>query len=507
MSATLNGNGNGNGRGKPNLIRQLEKRAAQAQAIMPSPDVQESRVSFQTSDGVDLSATLTRVTRHAVYFEVYSPSSPLRFSEVLEGFNIILQSECIYSGRATVRNVLDAGTKVMCEATLRETDWKDSNAVVDLLEDGKITAEFKGFLGEWQKFCKVSNEFKVVVADMRSFLNHLQLWLGRMELQIKSLSADVRETKEQKIIKAVAGEVIPFIDALFEKFEHTVKGVPDEQRSAYGSYTREHLHPLVLNADFARRTYEKPLGYPGDYEMVNMILRNGFEGNSIFAKVVHAWFVKQPPAEAHRNRITYLTKRIELESRRMAQSGKTARIYNFACGPAVEVQDFLRSAYSEKVEIKLVDFNTETIEHTGRMLAEIKSRLHLRTNLVFERKSVHQLLKNHLKDLQSGRDLPTYDLVYCAGLFDYLPDATSKQLMNVFYDFVAPGGMLLVTNVDSSNPLRFGMEYLLDWHLIYRTETEMRMLRPDFAPLENVRLVRHATAVTLFLEIRKPAHG
>jgi extracellular factor (EF) 3-hydroxypalmitic acid methyl ester biosynthesis protein len=67
--------------------------------------------------------------------------------------------------------------------------------------------------------------------------------------------------------------------------------------------------------------------------------------------------------------------------------------------------------------------------------------------------------------------------------------------------------LLLVTNVDPSNPLRHGMSYLLDWHLIYRTAQNMRALLPDRAPDDAVQIRSDATGVNLFMEVRKPDHG
>src|SRR2546422_4392091 len=81
------------------------------------------------------------------------------------------------------------------------------------------------------------------------------------------------------------------------------------------------------------------------------------------------------------------------------------------------------------------------------------------------KKSVNQLIKEASKPLGSSAK---YDLVYCAGLFDYLPDQVCKRLMNIFYDLLAPGGLLVATNVDDSNPSKNWMEYALDWHLVYR---------------------------------------
>ena len=55
---------------------------------------------------------------------------------------------------------------------------------------------------------------------------------------------------------------------------------------------------LLLSSPFLYRAYQKPLGYAGDYEMVNMIARDPYEGGSLFAKVVNLWFLSQWPARA-----------------------------------------------------------------------------------------------------------------------------------------------------------------------------------------------------------------
>src|SRR5271170_3621440 len=117
-------NGNGNGSHSP-LVRQIEKKAAQS-AVLPHA-VKESRVAFKTANGVELHGTPVRVTRHMAVFELYNPNVTLQFSEALDGFEISLQAQKVYSGRATIRNVVNAGVKIICEATLKESDWTDVN--------------------------------------------------------------------------------------------------------------------------------------------------------------------------------------------------------------------------------------------------------------------------------------------------------------------------------------------------------------------------------------------
>jgi len=499
MNQVLTGNGNGtNGH-----LQHARHKATPSEFALSSGD-QESRVTFQTAEGVKLHGALLRVTRHLAAFELYNPVVTPRFSEVLGELTIVVPSRTVYSGRAVVSKVLDAGIKVVCEVMLDAAGWTDVNSGLLTRRDGQLSAEFKTLVREWQKVYKVLPEFKVIIADMQTFLHELHLWLEQIETQLQALPKQDREQLERRTLDQIAKEAIPLVNVLFEKFEGLAEKISADQIPAHSRYMRQHLHHLVLNAPFAQRTFEKPLGYAGDYEMVNMITRNGFEGSSLFAKVLHGWFVGQPPAVAHRNRIRYLTDHLELETQRIIRSGRVARVFNFACGPAVEVQNFLRSPLSEHAELVLADFNGETLEYLGKILGAIKELVGRQTPVCFQKKSVFQLLKENQKAPAVGK--LQFDFVYCAGLFDYLTDHSCKQLMNVFYDLVAPGGLLVATNVEPSNPLRRGMEHLLDWHLIYRKEPEMRELAPSRASRDDVVVRTDSTGVNLFMEVRKPAH-
>jgi extracellular factor (EF) 3-hydroxypalmitic acid methyl ester biosynthesis protein len=287
-----------------------------------------------------------------------------------------------------------------------------------------------------------------------------------------------------------------------KRFEESAAIIPLEQQPVHRSYIKRQLHPLVLCAPFVYRTYHKPLGYAGDYEMVSMMLRDPYEGSSIFAKLLNKLYLDIPPVIAHRNRIVYLVEQLKAETTRAASQNRVARIYNLGCGPAQEIQNFLtKEPISDSADLLLLDFNDETIMHTTRSLEDLRNRHRRRTGLRFEKKSVHQVLK------ESGRaaaQAGTYDMVYCAGLFDYLSDRICRRLLEIFYDLLAPGGLLIATNVHPSNPWRNWMEYLAEWHLVYRDEEQFLKLAPDRAPPGSIVVKPDATGVNIFLEVRKP---
>jgi extracellular factor (EF) 3-hydroxypalmitic acid methyl ester biosynthesis protein len=474
---------------------------------IPEIGEKHSFITCRNSQGAEVRASLLRLSRYQVVFEVYNPYSILQLSEVLNEFKIVMNDRLVYSGRAVVSNLVNTGLMLICETTLQDS-WLDVDLFSPVNQRDKLLGEFAEFVQEWRKVHRIVPDFKVVVADIQTLLMDLRRWFEQLELGVRSQPVGDRANTEREVIQELQGLVLPTVSPLLERFEEIANSlVVEELRPMHRTYIKRQLHPVVLCSPFIYRTYQKPLGYAGDYEMVNMMVRDPYEGSSMFAKMLNYLFLNTPPVVAHRNRITWLTRKLEEETRRVAQAGRVARILNLGCGPAKEIQDFLRrDELSERASFSLLDFNDETLLHTSRILDEVKRGCHRSTAIQAIKKSVHQVLKEATRpgpELEPG----TYDLVYCAGLFDYLSDRICKRLMNIFYDLLAPGGLLVVTNVDASNPSRNWMEYVLEWHLIYRDHRLLQQLAPDAAPPGTLRVNTEATGVNIFLEVRKPAHA
>lgn len=457
----------------------------------------------RNSQGAEVRATLLRLNRYTVVFEVYNPYSILQLSEVLSDFKMIMNDRMIYSGRAVVSNLLNTGILLVCECEL-EDEWLDVDLFSSRYGKDKLKNEFAEFLAEWEKIHHIANDFKVVVADMQTFLMDMRRWLEQVELGIRSDPATDRVQLERDTILELKDPITPAVGGLFSRFEETVSKIPQDLQSIHRSYSRRQLHPLVLCSPFVYRSFQKPLGYAGDYEMVNMMLRDPLEGGSLFAKIVNFWFINSPPCEAHRNRIKHLMQTLNVETQRVTQEKRPLRVLDMACGPAKEVQNFLiQDDLCEKANFTLFDFNDETLEYTGRTLEDIKQKYRRGTTVKMVKKSVNHILKETFK---ASPEPPTevYDFIYCAGLFDYLEDRICKKLMDYFYGILAPGGLLLATNVTPDNPLISTMECFMEWHLIYRNQQQMALLKPEAAPEGSAKVIADTTGINIFIEVRKP---
>jgi extracellular factor (EF) 3-hydroxypalmitic acid methyl ester biosynthesis protein len=282
--------------------------------------------------------------------------------------------------------------------------------------------------------------------------------------------------------------------------EEEAAGVPLEDSVAHRNFAQSALHPLLLRAPFVYRTFAKPLGYAGDYEMVNQLLADPRQGPNTYFQIVNSLFLKCIVAEAHRNRIDILVDYLNRAAELAEREGRQVNVLNVGCGPAVEIQRFIEAHPDpSRLSFTLVDFSEETLEYT-RGCIENAARTHGKTVKVqFVHESVHDLLKRAVRP----DALPVqerFDFVYCAGLFDYLSDKVCARLLQYFVLRSREGGQILVTNVHASNPERNGMEHLLEWHLIYRDERQLESVLPQ--QRADTKLYTDATGVNLFAEFR-----
>ena len=456
-------------------------------------------ISCSNSQGVDLVANVLKLQRYSVVFEVYNPFSIIQSSEVLRDFRIFVDQRVIYAGKATVSNLLNTGIFLICEVILEDA-WVDVD-VFGKRQPSSLSSQLDSFFDDWGRSNNIIDPVKLVVAETENWFVGVQKWLSRIDLGLKSSPGVEREEMELKILNELKEGVSERLYGLLIDFRSAVENVDEDSAAMHKSYVRRQLHPHLLCSPFLYRTFKKPLGYAGDYEMVNMILRNEFDGASIFAKLFNHMLLQAPPAQAHRNRIDFLVKAITTAAEKRARTGQRLRVMNLGCGPAEEVLRVLRQEdVSDMIDFVLLDFNDETIDYTRARLEEARSRFGRTATITFEKRSVHQILKMASRgEFQQAE----FDMVYCAGLFDYFSQKVCKKMVELFSALVSPGGEVVVTNVADTNPVSDWMEYVMAWDLIHRSRDEMEDLVPDRCASFAKRIEVDDTGVNYFLTLTR----
>lgn len=356
-------------------------------------------------------------------------------------------------------------------------------------------------LGPEHVLAILPQEFRTAVSDIVYFFQYYRQCLEPHE-------AAARQAGDQAV-RELAARTYDTITARFAELRERASDAamqcfadPKMLRAAK-QYTETTLTPLLLSAPMVQRSYTKPLGYPGDYRVMQYYYGDSFEGDSAFAKVVHKLFVRHPLSAGVCTRKDYvLDWMLQQHDRAIQTNGGDFNVTSLGCGPAREVAEFFstRSAWPGRVVFRLFDQEKETLEvaYNGarRGLANSSGQASLECfNLSFG-----QLLKNTAPLHNGGRQ----HFVYATGLFDYLREPTAQALVGTLYDTLAPGGVLLIGNAIGPNRHLFEPEFILDWTLIYRTKEEMRRLAARLPGSAQIEVDEEPGGAYWFLRARKP---
>lgn len=456
----------------------------------------DSLVAFTNTSGIKGRGTLIHISRSLAVFEVYNPYSLIQMSEVLQEISVQRGERIIYRGRGVVTSIVSTGLMVIVSVTLIDS-WSNLNH----LEPGPaLGLELEKFIADWEEGLKISEEYQLAVNKFSNFLAETSRWIEEAETAIVGNT----ETESEKAVlfrRSIETPVAGKLKDLLGVFEVEAARVPDEDSPTYKGFAQREIHPYMLCAPFVWRSFHKPLGYAGDYEMVNMMLQESPSvGNNTYSRIFHDLTTSVAACLAHRNRITILERLLAEEAERVTDEQRIFTVLTVACGPAVEIQRFIRNHdVVNQSAIHLMDFNEETLAYVTQRMEEATKASGRKPTIKFIQKSIDDLLKNI--HLEGEGFLPSYDMIYCAGLFDYFPDNVCRNLLDLYHRWVRPGGLLVATNVHPNNPERFLMEHLLDWYLVYRDEKHLESLAPKDS---NPDVFADDTGVNVFLTVRRP---
>ncbi len=270
---------------------------------------------------------------------------------------------------------------------------------------------------------------------------------------------------------------------------------------AFQGFSRKLLYPHVLSSPFMSRIVERPIGVPGDFDMLGQILGARFRGESLFGRLINEWILSNPATDAYRHRVRLLEDQTRAVVKECSFSGRGAKVMSMASGVAYEVQRYVKNPESEcEVEFTLVDFSEDTLAEAKNQFEGV-GEISDDVSVSFEQSSVIELANSSRSGSSTGGGWSPdgkYDVVYCAGLFDYLSDRMVISVTRYLHTLVADGGVLVVSNYTTKNPFAHFMGLVLDWKLIYRSETHFDGLMQKAVGHGNYQLETDKNGVEVY---------
>lgn len=281
-------------------------------------------------------------------------------------------------------------------------------------------------------------------------------------------------------------EVETYRDELYKRIDlitGMIEEEPDKDRweaEFFKLFDRFDISPIH------HRARMKPLGYAGDYLLIDWIYTNKTASSGL-GKRLDKVFQSYEAAEAVRNRKKYFIKKcLEL----VKTKKRHVNVLNLGCGPCRDVlETYQASKNGKNLHFHCVDQEPKAIAYAKKLLSHepMQNNIQLDCTNIFH-------LNTTLK----------YDLIWIAGLFDYLEDRVAILLLKKIWRYLKKDGHIIFGNFSPANPTRKGMEAGCAWYLIHRTAQDLAKLCTDSKiPFQEIDIESEPLGINLFCSIKK----
>ena len=416
---------------------------------------------------------------------------------------LVLHEEEVYKGKARIaRSEVGPGKQTRIGLGL-------ATGFLDLPEltrrDGEKRLERDLAEGPDGRFSLVPEQYKAEVGRIARFLAFYQRSLSRHEKLDTLLGNQKLSSVElaKRTLDAIRGRWWEMQISASRSALECLQSA--EVLRAAKEYTETVVTPLVLESPIGFRAYTKPLGYPGDFQVMQYYYNDAFEGETAFGKVIHKFFVGDfPLGVGVRTRKELIVRMMEEEHKRVvALRGQDAsfRAVSLGCGPAAEVSGFIdkNAPWPGKMVWTLVDQEEEALSVAYRDVRSKMSSADCDGQLDLLNLSFAQMLTDGLP----MREAESQDFIFATGLFDYIREKRAQTLLRSLFELVSPGGLLAVGNAVAPNEYFWATEFLVDWTLLFRTREEMKRLAASLPQTAETDVVADSSGAYYFLVIRK----
>ena len=250
-----------------------------------------------------------------------------------------------------------------------------------------------------------------------------------------------------------------------------------------------------------KMAYQKPRGYPGDYQLFELIYANKPIGDGIgyhFDKIAldGAYTVAvRSRKDKMRNIIKDFIKNT---------SCSPVRLFNVACGCSKEIRElfsdptFLRYLQKRKVIFTGLDNDPQALEFSKSLLDPLPSNTEVR----FLNENVIYIAREPKKYFNF---IEKQDIIYILGLSEYLPDSIFKNLVSFLFEHLNDKGLLVLTYKDKDIPApEIPTDWLFDWTFIKRSKKDLiDVVKGLGSDKVRIRVEKEMTGCIYFLMISK----
>jgi hypothetical protein len=295
-------------------------------------------------------------------------------------------------------------------------------------------------------------------------------WLADFKIKCEKFDSMYHDDSDRvKFVEKNQPDMEATLDAHFNNTWECIKGIKVEDYDLHMRYYWDMLGSYVIDASEVGRFFHgKPLGYTGDFMIMNYFYDyiNKYLGETSYEKLIQHYACNIPISYSVVERKNFLKQKIS----DILSEKSSPRILSVASGAARELIELVEEGKINKpLYFDCLDVEPEAFECIKNKLETIDPENKHNLRIRFIREDFLNIIRG-----RNGDNLfDKYDLIYSAGLLDYLSDRMARKLLSYLFNLLKDNSSLIATNVKASATHRSYYEMLGGWKLIYRTDREI----------------------------------
>jgi len=348
-----------------------------------------------------------------------------------------------------------------------------------------LTAIDKDIKKIMSKYLLTNQEIKNILIfadklkDYVRFLNNFNKKTKNINKHNKLIQSDFNRAQNRIILAAYRLECVLRLPVVKKRLRELF-------RKATGSY--------IFQSKVAKRAYEKPRGYPGDY----LIFEMSYDDRPVSCGVGFYWDIwalKQfltIGIKYRKDKMKMLLKQFIFSSK------KKVKILNVGCGSCREIRELLveNIDINEKASFLCIEQDYEAINFAKSLLKKLTQNVEI---TFLERNALEMI---GLK--QKSMSVSSHDIIYSMGVADYFLSNSLANFIKFYYRLLKRDGKMIICFCSSHNPKIYTyLRWFCEWNFYAHSPNYIRRFIMDELRIKKVKIIWEKSKPIFFVVIRK----
>lgn len=216
-----------------------------------------------------------------------------------------------------------------------------------------------------------------------------------------------------------------------------------------------------------KRAFDKPRGYPGDFQMIESFYNNKPVSEGI-GKCGDKYLLSDNYVRVVRKRKDSMNEILGDFIKNSKSS--SIKILNIGCGSSREIRELIESGLrsDKKIVFTLVDQDKDALDFSRTSLNDLVKLSHSVKFKYVKENALNLFRNNKYKNLFKGQNL-----IYSIGLADYLPDSYLGELIKFCFEILTGKGELIIAHKNIKKYRAVAPDWFCGWTFFPRDKKEM----------------------------------